>query len=161
MKALLYIFLLAGAVSATAVVMPDTAKDRALAAIGLNSFSPVETIQNTANQAKDLPAQAGTAVDKFIPKSPQEERAERIARLKQSLTEIREAQQQYEENPTPQAEEQINQTLHKTEQELTALEEENKEEKEGAVSSVLHATADGIRKITGTNKEAICEVPAE
>ena len=144
MKTLLYIAVAAGAVYAASIITPDELKNKLLAAIGLNDFSVRETIFNAARDAKDV------ALDKLIPKSPAEKRAELIERLERSLAEIKEAQEKY-------ADPKVEEIIEETQGFIVELKQENQKSKESALGGLVRAASEAINNIAGTNREEICK----
>lgn len=147
MRALLILIAIAGAVWATSLVVPDSLKDRLSAAVG--DLSVKQTIINTASQTKEK------ITDAIIPKSPQEKRAELIARLEQTLEEIEAAQEESAEfTPNPKTKDLIKETKVV----VVQLKEENEKDKEGAIRSFLRASTDAISSIGGSEPSQVCNV---
>lgn len=149
MKILLYIVIAVGTVYLASIVTPDNIKNRAMAAIGLNDFSVTQTISNT----KDAVA------DKIIPESPYEKRTKLIERLDESIKEIKEAQEKY--GIIPETKVVTGEIIEETKEVIKQLKQENEKSKQGAISSVFHATADAISAVTnaisGDDEPQVCE----
>lgn len=153
MKVILYIIVGVGTVYLASIVTPGDIKNRALAAIGLSDFSVTEIISNT----KDI------VVDKIVPKSSYEKRIELIERLDESIKEIEEAQEKY--GVIPETKVVTGGIIEDTKLVIEELKQENEKSKQGAISSIFHATADVISAVANAisggdehEEGQVCEV---
>ena len=155
--------------------MPEDIKNKALATVGLGSFSLTKTVTDKAEDLKN------TALDIITPQSPQERRADLIERIALTLADIKAAQEAGEKtievgvnvetgeivlSGSPEndkaavqiKEVTVIQIIEKTQEVISDLMQENEKVKEGPISSVVHATAGAISNIFGPDEVLICEL---
>jgi len=155
MRAFLVLIAVGGTIWAVSLVAPDSLKDRLSAAVSSGNFSVGQKITDSARQAKEKVSEV------IIPKSPQEKRAELIARLEETIKEIEAAQEEKFNLAAPSKAQEL---IKESEELIVKLKQENEKDKKGAVRSFLQATADALGSIGGNGsqeQDEVCGVSPE
>lgn len=146
------------------LITPDVTRNRFLAAISFPDIflapvkdllsGPASTIINITRDTKD------SIIEKIIPKSPQERRADLITQLEETLEEIRAAQEESPDfsNLDVRLQTKTKELIAQSAELVTQLKQENDKSNESALGGLIKATSGAITNIAGPKPSQVCEV---